>query len=613
MRIVTEFKVYPEHRAAAVDLLDRMVKALAIPGPYTEDHRVEWEALERVGNRVIGAAGAVQHPIGVHSPEFWPIWRRFVERNAAIDVQLRQRRGPLTVACLEASLAMASRPDMEAAADMPADIMDKLGLADLRKAAPGAFRSLRAPICLDNGTNIALIRTEWGEEDVHIEYEGEAPAEAAPAPMTVTTPPAPAAVPSNNGAVPPADADPTSYESLSEAITARLDAVAKELGNRRGDESHGRVLKFALDFLGDRPLPSIRAVDLRRLEAALTEIPNRKGIPRKHATSLFTRYEYARKNGMDGLTLVGQTTLANTYHGAMNAFLKWARTKTDWSPPDFVFNAVGADAPPAQDRDAFSDDELLRFFSLPLFTGCSSAVHFWATGGCFVQNAHYWGYLIHIFMGLRPSEIGKLNIDDLVEDGGMWFLDLRKTPTPPKQTAQAKSPEKPRKLKTAAAFRRVPVPRLLIDLGLADRKKVLEAAKETRLFPEWTVYRHPQSGRLMYGHYLSKSWQYVKMAHSFDREMLTLYSGRHTLAGWYDEMGLPQRIRDRLLGHAPQNVQGNYGPVDLTLREAATALAAEVPIQEQIADVLLTAKLQADYGMLTPEPIYAARARAAHA
>jgi hypothetical protein len=89
--------------------------------------------------------------------------------------------------------------------------------------------------------------------------------------------------------------------------------------------------------------------------------------------------------------------------------------------------------------------------------------------------------------------------------------------------------------------------------------------------------------------------------------MLTLYSGRHTLAGWYDEMGLPQRIRDRLLGHAPQNVQGNYGPIDLTLREAATALAGEVPIQVQIADLLLTAKLQAAYGMLTPEPVCAAR------
>ena len=448
MRIVTEFKVYPEHRAAAVDLLDRMVKALAIPGPYTEDHRVEWEALERVGNRVIGASGAVQHPIGVHSPEFWPIWRRFVERNAAIDVQLRQRRGPLTASCPEASPVMASqtppsnphaRPDSEAAAEMPADIMEKLGLTDLRQAASGAFRSLRAPICLDNDTKIALIRTEWGEEDVHIEYEGEAPAEATPAPMPTARAPAP--IPSNKETASPEDVDLTPCENLSEAIKARLDALAKKLGDRRGDESHGRVLKFALDFLGDRPLSSIKATDLRRLETALTEIPDRKGIPRKHAASLFTRYDYARKHGMDGLKLVGQTTLTNTYHGAMNSFLGWARTKTDWTPPEFVFDAVGADAPPAQDRDAFSDDELLRFFSLPLFTGCSSAAHFWATGGQFVQNAHYWGFLIHIFMGLRPSEIGKLNVDDLVEDGGLWFLDLRKAPTPSTQKGQAKSPE----------------------------------------------------------------------------------------------------------------------------------------------------------------------------
>jgi hypothetical protein len=33
MSIVTEFKLQPEHRAAAVELLDRMVKALAVSGP----------------------------------------------------------------------------------------------------------------------------------------------------------------------------------------------------------------------------------------------------------------------------------------------------------------------------------------------------------------------------------------------------------------------------------------------------------------------------------------------------------------------------------------------------------------------------------------------------
>ena len=268
-----------------------------------------------------------------------------------------------------------------------------------------------------------------------------------------------------------------------------------------------------------------------------------------------------------------------------------------------IFNAESTDAPAPQQRDAFRDDELLRFFALPLFTGCESPAHMWQPGACFIQNDLYWGYIIHILLGLRPSEIGKLLTTDLVRDGDVWFIDMRRLAEAVKVKATKQAGKKPRRLKTENAHRRVPVPRLLIDLGLLDRQAALEKRGETRLFPDWTIYRHPQSGREMYGHFLSKSWQYVKVEHKFEREFLTLYSGRHTLAGWYDAMNLPQRIRDRLLGHAPQNVQGEYGPIDLTLDEARLALGTELQIQLDIADLLLTAKLKAELGMLIVAPI----------
>jgi hypothetical protein len=50
-------------------------------------------------------------------------------------------------------------------------------------------------------------------------------------------------------------------------------------------------------------------------------------------------------------------------------------------------------------------------------------------------------------------------------------------------------------------------------------------------------------------------------------------------------------------------VPGNYGPIDLTLDEARAALANGLTIQFDIADILLTAKLKAEYGELTPAPI----------
>ena len=602
MSIITEFKVCPDYRATAVDLFGRLLVAMAVRGPYSEDHLVEWTGLERVCDRFVAAARAINHPIGIHSPEFWPTWRRFVERNEKIDSALR-RAGPRAA---PSGAQIDESDEIVSAPEMPADVKAKLGIADLPAAAPGAFRDLIFRPDLDNGTTITSIRTQWGEDEALIGRSDDAPPTVESAPVPAQEP---AAAPTANLPQAQADDDQIHCETLAEAIKDRLDGLARKLGDRRGDESHGRVLKFALDFLGDRPLTSVSARDLRALEAAFTQIPNRTGIPKAAGKTLFMRYQYGQELGLDGLprleglARVGFTTLFNTYYGCANSFLEWARTKTDWQAPSFIFNAESTDAPAPQQRDAFRDDELLRFFALPLFTGCESPAHMWQPGACFIQNDLYWGYIIHILLGLRPSEIGKLLTTDLVRDGDVWFIDMRRLAEAVKVKATKQAGKKPRRLKTENAHRRVPVPRLLIDLGLLDRQAALEKRGETRLFPDWTIYRHPQSGREMYGHFLSKSWQYVKVEHKFEREFLTLYSGRHTLAGWYDAMNLPQRIRDRLLGHAPQNVQGEYGPIDLTLDEARLALGTELQIELDIADLLLTAKLKAELGMLIVAPI----------
>lgn len=98
----------------------------------------------------------------------------------------------------------------------------------------------------------------------------------------------------------------------------------------------------------------------------------------------------------------------------------------------------------------------------------------------------------------------------------------------------------------------------------------------------------------MPGHHFSKSWQYLKTKFAFDREGLTIYGGRHTRAGWYDALGLPQRIRNILLGHAPRSVAEHYGAIKLTTEEKALVSSAKLAIEEQIAEILLTAKLKAN-------------------
>ncbi|CAN2534753.1 hypothetical+protein [Methylocapsa aurea] len=589
MPIIVEFRIDPDYRARTVSCFTQIAEAMRVPGPYTEDQRVEWEMLERAGLCLVAATRAIGHPIGVHSPDFWPVWKAFVERNVKIDEALRGNKA-----------TSKPRPpreprevDLSGAIEMTPEIKAKFGLT--KGLGPDYSATLRSHPELDNGTTVTRIVSEWGRDESFVEFGDGFGARAAAPPIAEAPPAAPAPAPITEAPHEEKD-DLAHHDTLAQAIDDRLAALAQQYGDRRGDESHGRVLKFALEFLGDKRLAEISARDLRRLEQALTEIPGRKDIPGEHRKSLYSRYLYGQLEGIDNLTRISSTTVENTYFGTMNSFLEWAKAKTDWNAPGFTFNAKCAALVAPQPRDAFRDEELLRFFALPLFTGCESPAHIWQPGRFFVQNGLYWGYILHIFMGLRPSEIGKLRTSDIVRDGEFWFIDMRREKT---KTKKAKG-EKSRELKTDNAYRRVPIPSLIVDLGIVDLKIALEARGETRLFPDWHVYRHPGSGREMWGHYLSKSWQYVRGAHEFERDFLTLYSGRHTLAGWYDAMKLPQRIRDRLFGHAAQGVPGNYGPIDLTLDEARAALGTELKVQFDIANILLTAKLKAEYGELTP-------------
>jgi len=119
-----------------------------------------------------------------------------------------------------------------------------------------------------------------------------------------------------------------------------------------------------------------------------------------------------------------------------------------------------------------------------------------------------------------------------------------------------------------------------------------------RLFPEWEIYVNQKSGRQMWGHAFSKSWQYIKVKFGFSREALTLYGGRHTRAGWYDEARIPQRVRDRLLGHASSNVADRYGAIFVTPEETQLVFSTSNAVEEKVAEILITAKLQAEYGQL---------------
>jgi integrase len=404
--------------------------------------------------------------------------------------------------------------------------------------------------------------------------------------------PAPSRLPDDAPLVPTLD----SALRLSEALARYLAPPGKKRARKtRGRADTAAIVKFAIDFLGDPVFEKITMPDWDRVDDAMTDIPLTKNIPKSHRGSLFLRYNYALDNGWAGLSRASVTTVEKRYHDGLEKFIHWAIDENLYLGKAPKFECIDEENTAALPRDAFDDEELIALISLPLFSGCAGSHRIWKAGGYFVQNYLYWAYLILIFAGMRPGEVGQLNCADLVTDGENWFFDLRPFDARKGRVALRDM----RNLKTNSAGRVVPIHPLLLELGLLDRVRELEAIGEKRLFPEWEMFTRGD-GTVRWSQPITKSWQYIKAnILKITRADLTLYGLRHLLAEWLDNADIAQRTRNRILGHSTGGVPERYGRKGAQSRAQVSAIeAAEPLVVKQIREILTTARQKADCGEL---------------
>ena len=391
-------------------------------------------------------------------------------------------------------------------------------------------------------------------------------------------------------------AAPTTALRLSQAMALYLTPPGKKRKLKtRGRRDTAAIVKFAVDLLGNPLFDSVTMADWDRLDEAMTDIPLPKGIPDSHRGSLFLRYKFAQEHGWNELSRVTVTTLKERYHYGLGKFLDWAIKERLYLGEKPRFECIDEENTAALPRDAFDDSELIALVSLPLFTGCAGSHRIWKAGRYLVQHHLYWAYLILIFSGMRPGEVGQIRCEDIVTDGlGHWFFDLRPFDARKGRVAVRDL----RNLKTNSSGRVVPIYPTLIELGLLDRMHELETIGETRLFPEWEKFTRGD-GTVRWSQPITKSWAYIKKnVLKNERADLTLYSLRHLVADWLDSPGIAQRTRDRILGHAG-GVPGRYGRKGAPTQEQVNAIEEHAPpVFNQLRKILTTAKQRADNGEL---------------
>jgi integrase len=376
---------------------------------------------------------------------------------------------------------------------------------------------------------------------------------------------------------------------LSEVLAEYLKQARTKDGDGGAENDVGLIVRFVIDLIGDLPMSGLTPGHFLTIENALPNIPHPSGVPRQHCVSLHARYLYARCEGWEKLRRLSRARITQTYHRCLHVFFQWAVDHHAHQGQPFRFKLVAKGNRREKKRDAWRDDEIIKLFSLPLFTGSHSRARHWQAGHRFIQNEIYWAFLLIFFLGVRPSEIGRTRTEDIEFIDGHWYLDYR-----------SKSPDAQgeNQVKAEASARLVPIHPLLLDLGLLERHADLVKAGEKMLFPEWKLYTRARTGELMWGHSFSKAWQYVRRTFEFERQDLTLYGGRHTRATWYDEAKIPKRVRIRALGHKAIDVADTYGAKHLTPMETELVLSVTNSVEAKVADILLTAKLRAMEGQL---------------
>jgi integrase len=424
---------------------------------------------------------------------------------------------------------------------------------------------------------------------------------------------------------------------LSEVLKKFLDWREGEDGDRRAANDVAPIIQFAIDLWKDPCIGDIGPDQLVLLKKAMPEIPTPAGFL-VDVRSLYQRWSIAKSNDYvvetDGkkikLVRVSASTLRKRYRSGLNTFWAFLIENLYVPGPAPDFSSTSKHNPPPIERDAFEEEELLKFLSTPLFTGCAGISRVWNVGEYFCQTYFYWAVLIQLLCGLRPGEISQLRCADIAALYGEWHFRFAK-----RSLAEGDDEDREDEMdtepggndaKTKNAFRWVPIHPLLDSLGITARRDAIVADYITRkfselggasklsktqrdavedeaqqqwLFPEWRVYILP-SGQVRWSQAVSKAWQYVKVKFKMQRKGLALYSARHTFKGFIDDLAnLSERSRRIVMGHSTAiNTAGGYGPKTITEEQAVVILGLSNSTIKRMADLLLEAKDKAQRGQL---------------
>lgn len=314
---------------------------------------------------------------------------------------------------------------------------------------------------------------------------------SAPQPASVAPPRAPAVSMASEPEKPmvqstSVEASPPSPAPVVYTLRFLAEDYFKNVGKGTGSDNRSnieRALNLFEDLCPEVKTLAVTDIPLpiwNQLHDFVQHIPDNRGRPTPKNLVAFTRAAQAKGTDYPKLSAA---TLNSNYLGAITRLVNHGNNRRlfNYRSPSLVVSE-GKRATRSTGRAPFIDTEITAITSCPVYTGSASRHYRYSPGKDIFADDHiYWAPLVTMHAGMRVTEIGLLEYDQLQDWYGRPTLVLE-------LAEDANQGDGTRGYKTGNALRRVPIHQQLIDIGFLDFLEHQREKGHKKPFPDWAPH-----------------------------------------------------------------------------------------------------------------------------
>ncbi|MGZ0071786.1 integrase [Sphingobium limneticum] len=365
----------------------------------------------------------------------------------------------------------------------------------------------------------------------------------------------------------------------SEELATSVVRTGKKSKAKVWGESQRRQFQAAPFYFGKsnggKPLAATRQEDLNNFYDHLNRLPSTHHKSNRHDAMKLEDICAEAAETVDRLANAGEVCTftigldvgtINRHFANLKKLCLWMAAKTPMASLDFSdFILEEDDRDERDERDPYTIQQGQELFALPIWTGghgveITDRLKPKAAGQVW-HDAAYWVMPIVWYSGMRREEACKLLVDDIDEEDGIPYFNIRKT--------SAGS------VKNATSIRKVPICEELRRLGFLDYVSAMRAEGETYLFPEIMPGR---VGRSLGDVFFKNIWLNIKPHLTLVKPGQAVHSGRHMVSTELKMLQTFEEFRSDLLGQ-------KSGGINASRYAGATRLEVLLGIVDQIPKV----------------------------